>query len=78
MNQDIIYVSSTLSPKVEILDPSKSKAFTNSFKGGYLNYSHLNKLKDIYITEIYMKKQYKSSIIKNHKIIRNKKLMVFP
>ena len=42
------------------------------FKGGYLDFSHLTELKKIYITEIYMKKQYKSSIIKNHKI-KNKK-----
>ena len=37
-------------------------------KGGHLDFSHLAELKIIYITEIYMKKQYKSSIIKNHKI----------
>ena len=37
-------------------------------KGGYLDFSHLNELKNIYITEIYMKKQYKSSITKNKKI----------
>ena len=48
-------------------------------KGGYLDFSHLTKLKNIYFTEIYMKKQYKSSIIKNHKITKeNKFLMVFP
>ena len=29
--------------------------------------------KYIYITEIYMKKQYKSSIIMNHKITKRKK-----
>ena len=28
-------------------------------KGGYLDFSHLTELKNIYITEIYMKKQYK-------------------
>ena len=39
-----------------------------SFKGGYLDFSHLPELKNIYITEIYLKKEYKSSIIKNHKI----------
>ena len=38
------------------------------FKGGYLDFSHLIKLKNIYITEIHMEKQYKSPIIKNHKI----------
>ena len=36
------------------------------FKGGYLDFSYLTKLKNIDITEIYMKKQYKSSITKNH------------
>ena len=39
-----------------------------NLKGGYLDFSHLAELKDINITEIYMKKQYKSSRIKNHKI----------
>ena len=37
-------------------------------KGGYLDFPHLTKLKNIYITEIYMKKQYKSSKTKNHRI----------
>ena len=36
-------------------------------KGGYLDFSHLTELKNIYSTKIYMKKQYKSSMIKNHK-----------
>ena len=27
-------------------------------KGGYLDFSHLTELKNIYITEIYMKKKY--------------------
>ena len=36
-------------------------------KGGYLDFSHLTELKNIYITEIYMRKQYKSSKIKNKK-----------
>ena len=44
----------------------------NGFKGGYLDFSHLTELEKIYITEIYMKKQYKSSIIKNHKITNKK------
>ena len=44
---------------------------TLDFKGGYLDFSYLTKLKNIYITGIYMKKQYKSSITKNHKIKRN-------
>ena len=39
-----------------------------SFKGGYLDFSHLTELSNLYITEIYMTKQYKSYIIKNHKI----------
>ena len=43
-----------------------------AFKGGYLDFSHFTELKNIYITEIYMKKQYKSSIIKNHKITNKK------
>ena len=34
------------------------------FKGGYLDFSHHTELKKIYINEIYMKKQYKSSRIK--------------
>ena len=42
-------------------------------KGGYLDFSRFMELKYIYITEIYMKKQYKSSIIKNHKITKKKK-----
>ena len=44
-----------------------------AFKGGYLDFSHLTELKDIYITEIYMKKYYKSSISKDHKIEKKKK-----
>ena len=46
-------------------------------KRGYLGFSHLIELK-MYITEIYMKKQNKSSLTKNHKITQNKFLMVFP
>ena len=38
------------------------------FKGGYLDFSHLTELMNIYITEMYMKKQYESSRIKNLKI----------
>ena len=37
-------------------------------EGGYLDFSHLTELKNIYITEIHMKKQYKSSITKIHEI----------
>ena len=50
---------------------SLSSRYTH-LKGGYLDFSHLTELKDIYIIEIYMKKQYKSSIIKNHKITKKK------
>ena len=49
--------------------------FSHFIKGGYLDFSHLTELKNIYITEIYMKKQYKSPRIKNHKITF---FMVFP
>ena len=35
---------------------------TGELKGGYLDFSHLTELKNIYITEVHMKKQYKSSI----------------
>ena len=49
------------------------------FKGGYLDFSHLTELKNIYITEIYMKK------CTNHQELRIIKLqgkkiflMVFP
>ena len=31
-----------------------------AMKGGYSDFSHLTKLKNIYITEIYLKKQFKS------------------
>ena len=41
---------------------------SNLIKGGHIDFLHFTELKNIYITEIYMKKQYKSSIIKNHKI----------
>ena len=41
-------------------------------KDDYLDFSHLTKSKNIYITEIYMKKQYKSSRIKNHKNYKKK------
>ena len=38
--------------------------FARDIKGGYLDFSRLTKLKNIYITEIYMKKQYKSSMLR--------------
>ena len=37
-------------------------------KGGYLDFSHLTELKNIYYAEIYMKKT--KPIIKNHKITK--------
>ena len=46
-------------------------------KDGHLDFSHLTELENLHITEIFMKKQYKSSIIKNHKIKKKKKKMVF-
>ena len=55
-----------------LLDIEKSGEQDNILKGGYLDFSHLSKLKNEYITEIYMKKQNKSSIIKNHKITNKK------
>ena len=39
-----------------------------TIKDGYLDFSHLTGLKNIYDTKIYMKKQYKLSITKNHEI----------
>ena len=44
------------------------KKLAHILKGGNLDFSHLTELKNIYITDIYMKKQKKSSGIKNHKI----------
>ena len=46
-------------------------ALHSSYNTGYLDFSHLTESKNIYITEIYMIKQFKSSITKNHKIKRN-------
>ena len=43
------------------------------FKGGCIDFSHLTKLKNIYITEIYKRKQNKSSDIKNKKKLQKKK-----
>ena len=50
------------------LHQKKNEILYFGIKGGYLEFSHHAKLKNIYVTEIYMKKQYKSSVIKNHKI----------
>ena len=47
-----------------------------SFKGGYLDFSTLTELKNICMNEIYLKKQYKSSITKCHKIWKKKKKMM--
>ena len=41
-----------------------------TIKGGHLEFSCLTEFKKIYITETYMKKQYKSSIFKNHRITK--------
>ena len=43
----------------------KSLSTFTIFPGGYLDFSHLTELKNINITEICMKKQYKSSMTKN-------------
>ena len=43
-----------------------------TFKGGYLDFSHLTELKNMYITEIYMKKKNHSTRIKNHEITKKK------
>ena len=42
----------------------------STFKGGYLDFSDLIQLKNIYITEIYIKREYKSSRIKTQKITK--------
>ena len=47
---------------------------SNDLKGGDLDFSRLTELKNIYIIEIYMEKQYKSSITKIHEI---KKIYIF-
>ena len=75
---DVFHVTSFV-PRIDV--KSMGFSFYNTipnFKGGYLDFSHLPELKNIYITEIYMKKENKSSIIKNHKITIKKNLMVFP
>ena len=62
---------------LEILD-ALTWWLERGFKGGYLHFSHLTELKNIYITEIYMRKQYKSSKIKNKKITKQIFLMRVP
>ena len=54
------------------LSPFFIKHDSCQLRGGYLDFSHPTELKNISIAEIYMKKQYKSSIIKSHKIIKIK------
>ena len=44
--------------------------------GSYLDFSYLIELKKIYITDIYIEKQYKSSRIKNKKKIKKKKNLI--
>ena len=53
------------------MNTNNSSIRQSNLERGYLDFSHLTELKNIYITEIYMKKQYKSSITKNRKIKRN-------
>ena len=52
----------------------------SKLKSGYLDFSHLTEIKNIYITEIYMEKQCKLSITKNYKITEKNGFffMVFP
>ena len=42
--------------------------FPYSLKGGYLDFSHLTKLKNIYITEIYMKRLFNHQELKIMKL----------
>ena len=42
--------------------------WTSRLKGDYLDFSNLTELKNIYVNEIYMKNQNKSSRIKSHRI----------
>ena len=51
---------------------STNAFFFSAIKGGYLDFSNVTKWKNIHSTEIYMKKQYKSSWIKNHEITKKK------
>ena len=50
------------SVQIDLLLYSTSLHTITNFKGGYLDFSHLTELKNISITDIYCKKQYKSSI----------------
>ena len=55
-----------------LLEKSSYLSDSGEFKGGYLDFSHLTEFKNINITEIYMKKQYKSPVTKNNKIRKKK------
>ena len=46
----------------------------SELKGGYLNFSHLTELKNIYVTKMYLKKTIQITITKNHNI---KKIFFF-
>ena len=54
----------------------KKQNKSSIIKGGYLEFSHLTKLRNIYITEINMKKQYKSSKIENKKNTKKKNMYI--
>ena len=55
-----------------ISNPGCPSSTYTAVKGGYLDFSHLTKFKNEYITAIYVKKQCKLSIFKNHKITLKK------
>ena len=62
--------------------PSQGKSFISiiksSFKGGYLDFSRLTELEKNIYPEIYMRKQSKYSITKNHKIKQTNSFGVVP
>ena len=57
-----------MSNDLHLFEQTMNVSDKTNFKDGYLDFSHLTKLDNIYISEIYTKKQYKPSIIKNYKI----------
>ena len=57
---------------ISVLLRENTRNISDSIKGDHLDFSHLTELKNTYITEIYIKKQCKSSIIKNRKITKKK------
>ena len=66
-------------PAFSPIPTMSSKGFFFRFvNGGYLDFSHLTELKSIIITEIYIRKQYKSSKIKNKTITKKIYLMGVP